>query len=130
MVNVSKASIQINNDTPVEHHRREKYPICPLTGDQPVYTLIVQLRNESKEKFNKIIPILGPFLTQVAFITTIVKRFEGSGLSDIFVTASITADKSVDQVMRRKHFRRIVGALNFHAKLCNQGSFEKVWMKE
>ena len=48
-------------------------PFVLLTGDQPVYTLIVQLRNESKEKFNKIIAILGPFLTQVAFITTIVK---------------------------------------------------------
>ena len=43
-----------------------------LTGDQPVYTLIEQLKNENKEKFNKIIPILGPFHTQVAFITVIV----------------------------------------------------------
>ena len=57
-------------------------PFVLLTGDQPVYTLIVQLRNENKEKFNKIIPILGSFHTQVAFITA--KRFEGSGLSDIF----------------------------------------------
>ena len=31
--------------------------------------------------------------TQVAFITAIVKRFEGSGLSDVFVSASIIADK-------------------------------------
>ena len=86
-------------------------PFLLLTGDQPVYTLIVQLRNENKEKFNKIIPILGPFHTQVAFITAIAKRFEGSGLSDIFVSASIIADKSVDQAMRGKHFRRIVRAL-------------------
>ena len=59
-------------------------PFVLLTGVQPVYTLIVQLRNENKEKFNKIIPILGSFHTQVAFITVIAKRFEGSGLSDIF----------------------------------------------
>ena len=59
-------------------------PFVLLTGDQPVYTLIVQLRNENKEKFNKIIPILGSFHTQVAFITVIAKRFEGPGFSDIF----------------------------------------------
>ena len=105
-------------------------PFVLLTGDQPVYTLIVRLRNENKEKFNKIIPIPGPFHTQVAFITAIAKRFEGSGLSDIFVSASIIADKSVDQAMRGKHFRRIALALNLHTKLCNEGSFEKVWMKE
>ena len=82
-------------------------PFVLLTGDQPVYTLIVQLRNEKKEKFNKIIPILGPFHTQAAF----AKQFEGSGLSDIFVSASIIADKLVDQAMRGKHFRRVVRAL-------------------
>ena len=86
-------------------------PFVLLTGDQPVYTLIVQLRNENKEKFNKIIPIYGPFHTQVAFTTAITKRFEGSGFSDIFVSASIIAAKSVDQAMRGKHFRRIVRAL-------------------
>ena len=83
-----------------------------LNDDQPVYTLIVQLRNENKEKFNKIVPILGPFHTQVAFITAIAKRFEGSGPSDIFVSASIICDKSVNQAMRGKHFRRIVRALH------------------
>ena len=86
-------------------------PFVLLTGDQPVYTLIVQLKNENKEKFNKIIPILGSFHIQVAFITAITKRFEGSGLSDIFVSANIIADKSVNQAMRGKHFRRIVRAL-------------------
>ena len=86
-------------------------PFVLLTGDQPVYTFIVQLRNENKEKFNKIILILGPFHTQVAFITAIAKRFEGSGHSDIFVSASIIADKSVNQAMRGKYFRRIVRAL-------------------
>ena len=56
----------------------------------------------------KIVPMLGPFHTQVAFITAISKRLEGSGHSDIFVSANIIADKSVDQAMRVKHFRRIV----------------------
>ena len=74
--------------------------------------MIVQLWSQNKEKFNEIFPILGgPFHTQVAFITAIAKRLEGSGLSNIFVSASIIADKSVDQAMRGKHFRRIVRAL-------------------
>ena len=83
-------------------------PFVLLTGDQPVYTLIVQLRNEGNGKFDKIIPVLGPFHTQVAFITAISKRFEGSGLSDLFVSAGIIAEKSADQALRGKHFRRIV----------------------
>ena len=86
-------------------------PFVLLTGDQPVYTLIDQIRHEGNGKFDKIIPYLGPFHTQVAFITAISKRFEGSGLSDIVVSAGIIADKSVDQAMRGKHFRRIVRAL-------------------
>ena len=90
---------------------KKELPFVLLTGDQPVYTLIVQLRNEGNGKFDKIIPILGPFHTQVAFITAISKRFEGSGLSDLFVSAGIIADKSVDQALRGKHFRRIVRAL-------------------
>ena len=101
-------------------------PFVLLTGDQPVYTLIVQLVNEGSGKFDKIIPILGPFHTQVAFITAISKRFEGSGLSDIFVSAGIIADKSVDQAMRGKHFRRIVRALQltyeaFQRKIIQKG---------
>ena len=87
-----------------------------LTGDQPVYTLIVQIRNESDGIFNKTVPILGPFHTQVAFITAILKRFERSGLSDIFVSPGIIADKSVDQAMRGKHFRRIVRTLQLTYK--------------
>ena len=100
-------------------------PFILFTGDQPRYTLIVQLRNENKGKFNKIIPIIGPSHTQVAFITAIAKRFDGSGLSHIFVSASIIADKSVDQVIRRKHSRRLFVLFKLFKR-----SFEKVWMKE
>ena len=81
-----------------------------LTGDQPVYTLVVQIRNENRDKFGAIIPFLGPFHTQVAFITAISKKMEGSGIADIIVSAGIIADKSVDKAMRAKHFRRIVRA--------------------
>ena len=42
-------------------------PSLILTGDQPVYTLIVLNRYENSDKFKKIISILGPFHFQVAF---------------------------------------------------------------
>ena len=82
-----------------------------LVGDQPVYTLIVQLRNENFDKFKNIIPVLGPFHTQCSFITVINKRFAGSGITKLIVSADIIADKSVDQAFRGKHYRRIVRAL-------------------
>ena len=100
-------------------------PFVPLIGDQSVYTLNVQLRNKTKEKFNKIIPILGPFHTQVAFITAIAKQFQESGLADIFVSASITAEKSVEQRMRGKHFRRIVRALQLTYEALQQKIIQK-----
>ena len=86
-------------------------PFLQLVGDQPVYTLIVQIRNEHPEKFKKIIPVLGQFHAQSSFITAISKRFSGSGLSDLIVSADIIVDKSVDQAFRAKHFRIIVRAL-------------------
>ena len=73
--------------------------------------MIVQLRNENRERFENIIPVLGPFHTQVAFITAISKRFEGSGLSELIVSADIVAEKSVDKALKGKHFRRAVRAL-------------------
>ena len=86
-------------------------PFVRLVGDQPVYTLIVLIRYENKPIFDKVTPILGPFHTQCSFINAINKRFTGSGLSDIIVSANIIADKSVDQAMRGKHYRRIVRAM-------------------
>ena len=49
--------------------------------------------------------------TKVALITAISKRFKGSGLSDLIVSAGIIADKSVEKALRGKHYRRIVRVL-------------------
>ena len=86
-------------------------PFMQLVGDQPVYTLIVQTRYENCPKFDKIIPVLGSFHTQCSFIYVINKRFSGSGLSDIIVSANIVADKSIYQAMKGKHYRRALRAL-------------------
>ena len=78
---------------------------------QCIHSLSNQVRNECVGTFDKIIPFLGPFHSQVAFITAISKGFKGPGFADIVVSASIIAEKSVDQAFRGKHYRRIVRAL-------------------
>lgn len=57
------------------------------------------------------IPFLGPFHTQVSFISATNKRFSGSGLSDITESENIITDKSVDQALQGKHYKRAVRAL-------------------
>ena len=57
-------------------------PFIQLVGDQPVYALMVQLKNENRDKFQLILPVLGPFHTHISFISAINKRFQGSGLSE------------------------------------------------
>ena len=44
-----------------------------LIRDQPVYALIVQLRNENRKAIEKLLLILGPFHTQCSFISAIIK---------------------------------------------------------
>ena len=86
-------------------------PFIQLVGDQPVYALIVQLKNENPEKFQTILPFLGPFHTHLSFISAIYKRFNGSGLSDILVAADIISEGSVDQALRGRHYSRSVRCL-------------------
>ena len=86
-------------------------PFIQLVGDQPVYALMVQLKNENQATFELILPVLGPFHTQLSFISAINKRFQGSGLSDILVAADIIAEGSVDQALRGKHYNRSIRCL-------------------
>ena len=82
-------------------------PFIQLVGDQPVYTLIVQLKNENAGKFDLILP----FHAHLSFITAINKRFKGSGLSEILVAADIISEGSVDQALRGKHYKRSIRCL-------------------
>ena len=74
-------------------------PFIQLVGDQPVYALIVQLKYENPDKFDLILPFLGPFHTHCSFISAINKRFEVSGLSDILVEADVISEGSVEQAL-------------------------------
>ena len=50
------------------------------------------MKSENSLKFEKIIPILGPFHQQLSFIYCICKRFRGSGISDVLVSAGVIAE--------------------------------------
>ena len=90
----------------VEAMRQKNIPFSFLVGDLPTYKTILQLKAENLERFIDIIPILGAFHQQMSFIYALYKRFKGSGLDDILVTAGVVVQGSVDQALRGKNYRR------------------------
>ena len=88
--------------------KKKSMPFVLLVGDQPVYALIVQLKYENQELFDRILSFLCPFHTQCSFMSAINKRFNGSGLSDLLVAADIIAESSVDNASKGKHYKRSV----------------------
>jgi hypothetical protein len=95
----------------VDVAKKKSMPFVQLVGDQPVYTLIVQLKNENPNKFAKILPFLGPFHAQCSFISAINKRFTGSGISDILVAAGVIAEGSVEKALSGRHYKRSICCL-------------------
>jgi hypothetical protein len=81
-------------------------PFIQLVGDQPVYAIMFELKAENPEKFRLVLPILGGFHTQCAFLSAINKRFAGSGLEELIVAAGLLESGSVDQALRGKHYNR------------------------
>ena len=77
-----------------------------LIGDQPVYALIVEVKNENQEDFEDILPILGGFHTQGVFMATIYRRFKGSRLEDLTLAAGVMEAGSKDQPLKGKHHKR------------------------
>ena len=117
--------------------KKRRVPFLQLVGDQPVYALIVQLRNQKRKAFEKILVILRPFHTQCSFIVAISNEssFSGSGLSEILVLADVIAAKSVESALKRKHFRRAVRGLQlvFEAlprRLIQVGVFKGIYPLE
>ena len=85
---------------------RKAMPFLSLVGDQPVYTLIVELKNENPTQSDGIFPFLGSFRAQCSFMAAINKRFIASGLSGILVAADVIAEGSVDQALSGRHCKR------------------------
>ena len=110
-------------------------PFIQLVGDLPVYALIVQLKNENVDCFQRILPVNGAFHAQCSFIAAINKRFGGSGLSDILSAAGVIAEKSVDQALRGKHYSRACRALQLvyetlQRRILRYGLSEGVFISE
>ncbi len=82
----------------------KKMPFIQLVGDQPVFALIVELKFENQEKYSKLIPVLGGFHTQNAFMSTIYKGFKGSGIEDLVV--DLIEAGSAELALRGKHHNR------------------------
>ena len=92
--------------------QRKSMPFAVVVGDQPVYTLLVEIKNEHPQQYEKIIPFLGPFHTQGCMIYAIYKRYKGSGIAEVLVAAGVIAEGSVDQALRGKHYRRALRCLS------------------
>ena len=60
-----------------------------VIGDQPVYTLIVELKNEKPEKFKRILPVLGSCHIQMSFMSAIYERIQGSNIEDLLAEAGL-----------------------------------------
>ena len=91
--------------------QKKNIPFIFLVGDLPTYVHIVELKAESNTLFKDIIPTMGAFHQQCSFIYSIYKRFLGSGIADILVSADVLVDGSVDQALKGKHYRRGLRAL-------------------
>ena len=70
------------------------------------YKLTIELQTKNTDKFLKIVPIIGAFPQQMGYIYVNYKRFLGSGISDLLVSAGLTEEGSVDQALRGKHYRQ------------------------
>ena len=81
-------------------------PFSFLVGDLPTYKLILELKTENSDRFVNITPVIGAFHQQMSYIYAIYKRFLGSGLSDLLISAGVIVEGSVDQALRGKHYRR------------------------
>ena len=99
---------------------KKAMPFLSLVGDQPVYALIVELKNENPTQFYGIFPPPGPFHAHCSFMAAINKRFMGSGLSDILVAADVIAEGSVYQALFGRHYKRGIRCLRlmYEALVC------------
>ena len=55
---------------------------------------------------------LGDFHTAMAYLGTIGKRFQDSGLEDILIEADIVAPGSIEGILSGRHYNRSISANN------------------
>ena len=79
---------------------QKSMPFIQLLGDQPFYALINEVKYENPEMFKHILPVLGGFHIQCAFMATIYQRFRGSGLEDWVVASGIVEAGSFEVILK------------------------------
>lgn len=77
-----------------------------LVGNMPTYKIIMHIKYEMTESFKDITAILGVFHQQLLYMFDIYKKFVGSGIADILVSAGVVVEGTVDLALRGKHYRR------------------------
>ena len=85
----------------VEAGELKEMPFIQLVGDQPVYALILELKNENPEKYKNILPVMGGFHVQGTFMSTINKIFKGSGILQLVHASDLLEEGSTDQALIR-----------------------------
>ena len=80
-----------------------------IVGDKPVYTLLIEIKNEHAQEYEKNYSISWSF---PCMIYDIYKCYRGSGIADFPVPAGVIAESSVDQAFRGKHYRRALRCLS------------------
>ena len=84
----------------------KKIPHFYIVGDLPTYKDILFLKNENHEMFKNIIPVIGEFHEHMSYMYAVYKRFEGSGIADVLVSAGVLAGGSADKALKGKQYRR------------------------
>ena len=101
----SKSAINDIMVETVEGMRQKNIPFLIMIGDLKTYVHIVELNLENSAQFENIAPVLGPSHQQLSFIYCIYKRFCGSGIPDVHVSAGVLVEGSADQALCGKHYQ-------------------------
>ena len=70
-------------------------PFSFLLGDPSTYKMILEFQTENLDKFLNNVPTIGAFHQQISCICFIFKRFLGSGISDLLVSAGVIEESSM-----------------------------------
>ena len=106
-----KSVLHANLCETMEAVELKNMPFIVTCGDLPVFSSLAELCSENEEKFNKILQWLGQFHLETSMMNAIYKRYRGSELDKLLVIADGVAAGSVDQALKRKHYRRVLRCL-------------------
>lgn len=84
--------------------------------DQAIYAKAFEVKCKEHEKFKPIVLRLGTFHTICTLISLIGKRFEDSGLKDLFIEAEVVAEGYVTSVLEGKITTEVFACTKWHTR--------------